>query len=68
MRLLLEEFDAFVTVDKNLQFQQNVDALPIAVVVLDARSNELAHLLPLVPKLEEALANLRPHTLVRVAV
>ena len=34
-------FDAFVTVDKNLPYQQNPATLPIAVVVLDAASNEL---------------------------
>ncbi len=52
------EFDAFVTVDKNLPYQQDMSALPIAVVVLDAVSNELAHLLPLVPMLEARLASL----------
>ena len=40
------EFDALVTVDKNLEYQQNLKALPIAVVVLYARSNELPYLLP----------------------
>ena len=60
------EFDALVTVDKNLQYQQNLDALPIAVIVLDAKSNELPYLLPLIPKLEEALANLLPRTFVRI--
>lgn len=60
------EFDALVTVDKNLQYQQNLDALPITVIVLDAKSNELPYLLPLIPKLEEALANLVPRTFVRI--
>ena len=35
------EFDAFVTVDKNLPYQQNLTTLPVAVVVLDAASNEV---------------------------
>jgi predicted nuclease of predicted toxin-antitoxin system len=60
------EFDAFITVDKNLSYQQNVAALPIAVVILIARSNELEALLPLVPLLEGALATLQPRTLVQV--
>jgi len=60
------EFDALVTVDKNLEYQQNLEALPIAVVVLYARSNELPYLLPLIPKLEQVLANLPPRTLVRI--
>ena len=64
--LAAQEFDAFVTVDKNLEHQQNLGALPVAVIVLDAQSNELRHLLPLVPKVEAALANLAPRTIVRI--
>ncbi len=60
------EFDVFVTVDKNLPYQQNVATLPIAVVVLNAHSNELHALLPLVPQLEEAIATLSPRTLVHI--
>jgi predicted nuclease of predicted toxin-antitoxin system len=47
LALAATEFDAFITVDKNLQFQQNLEKLPIAVVVIDAVSNELPVLLPL---------------------
>lgn len=68
LALAAQGFDAFITVDKNLQYQQNLRALPLAVIVLDARSNELAHLLALVPKLEETLADLPRCSLVRVAV
>ena len=59
-------FDAFITVDKNLPYQQDPSSLPIAVVVLEAASNELQHLLPLVPKLESALIDLIPKTYVLV--
>ena len=59
-------FDAFVTVDKNMPFQQNLAALPIALLVLDSFSNELGHLLPLLPKLEQALAVLKPGSYVLV--
>ena len=48
-------FDVFVTVDRNLSFQQNVPRFSIAVVVLRARSNRLADLRPLVPRLLEVL-------------
>ena len=51
------KFDALVTVDKNLPYQQNMTSLPVSVFVLDAPSNELPYLLPLVPKLEDALAS-----------
>lgn len=36
-----QAFDACVTVDKGLLFQQNPTTLPVAVLVLDAPSNEL---------------------------
>ena len=54
------QFDAFVTVDRNLAFQQRIDNLLFAVVVLRARTNRLADLRPLVPLLLQALPNLRP--------
>jgi len=60
--LAAAEFDAFITVDKNLSFQQNLEKLPIAVVVLDAVSNELSVLAPLVPALLRELASLKPKT------
>ena len=60
LALAATSFDAFITVDKNLPYQQNISTLPVAVLVLDAVSNELPYLLPLIPALEAALANLKP--------
>jgi len=59
-------FDVLVTADQNLEFQQNLKALPIAVVVLVAESNRLESLEPLVPNLLEALKSLKAKTLIRV--
>jgi hypothetical protein len=67
LALAAAEFDAFVTVDKNLQYQQNLSTLPISVVLLDAYSNELHVLVPLVPYLEQTLSSLAAGTFVRVA-
>ena len=54
--LLVEsEFDVFITVDRNLPYQQNLTVLDLAVLVLVARSNRLADLQPLVPKILEAI-------------
>jgi hypothetical protein len=36
------EFDVFITVDRNLSFQQNLPQFDIAVIVLQAPSNRLA--------------------------
>jgi hypothetical protein len=51
LELAAREFEVFVTVDRNLSFQQNLPAFPIAVIVLRAPSNRLADLKPLVPEL-----------------
>jgi predicted nuclease of predicted toxin-antitoxin system len=67
LALAANEFDAFVTVDKNLPYQQNLSALPVAVVLLDAKSNELTALEPLVPGLVSALASLKPCSYLRIA-
>ena len=61
-------FEAFITVDKNLPFQQNLSTLPIALLVLDALSNEVQKLRPLLPKLELELVSLKPRTYVLIRV
>ena len=58
LALAAQRFDALITVDKNLPYQQNRATLAVAVVVLDAVSNELAFLAPLVPSLERELGKL----------
>ena len=66
LALAAKEFDVVLTVDKNLPYQQNLANLPVAVIVLEAYSNELAALLPLVRNLEQALGSLQPCTFVLV--
>ncbi|MBD2043898.1 DUF5615 family PIN-like protein [Microcoleus sp. FACHB-672] len=44
------EFDVFITVDRNLSFQQNLPQFNIAVIVLQASSNRLGDLKSLAPK------------------
>ncbi|MBE9111129.1 DUF5615 family PIN-like protein [Nodosilinea sp. LEGE 07298] len=51
LALVEENFDVFITVDRNLAFQQNLPQFRIAVIVLQARSNRLADLKPLVPEI-----------------
>lgn len=61
-------FTALVTVDRNLQFQQNIATSGIAVIVMHARSNRLTDLRPLVPDLLQAVAKARLGQIVRVGV
>ncbi len=61
-------FDALVTVDKNLRFQQNLRGRPFRIVLLRAHSNALEYLVPLVPQLPAALAEAAPGDLRVVGV
>jgi hypothetical protein len=66
LRRAAGSFDVLITADQNLEFQQNLPTLPIAVVVLVAASNRLESLEPLVPALLDALTSLQPRQLLRV--
>lgn len=56
------EFDVFITVDRNLSFQQNVSRYDLAIIVLRSPSNRLQDLLPLVPKVRAVLDGARSGT------
>jgi len=60
LALASESFDVFVTVDRSLRFQQNLRSLPIAVIVLQARTNRLVDLRPLIPSLLAAIETAEP--------
>jgi predicted nuclease of predicted toxin-antitoxin system len=66
LALASKRFDVFVTADRNLSYQQNVEALPIAIVVLHAKTNRLADLLPLVPNLLAIIVSAKPGAVVTV--
>jgi len=52
LKLAQTQFDVFVTVDRNLAFQQHLPEFSIAVIVLQASTNRLQDLLPLIPRLQ----------------
>lgn len=51
LALAAAEFDVFITVDRNLPFQQNLINFDLAVIVLQAQSTRLSDLEPLVPEI-----------------
>ena len=59
LALAEKDFDVFVTVDRNLSFQQNLPKYNVAVMVLRAQNNRLRDLSPLVPQLLELLPTAR---------
>ena len=59
-------FGAFVTVDQNVQFQQNLAALPLAVGIIAAADNRLETLAPFAPGVLESLSRPSAREMVRI--
>ena len=53
--MIMHGFDDLVTIDKNLQYQQNIDKFKIKIIILDAFNNKLETLRPFVNKLLQVL-------------
>ncbi len=49
------EFDAMLTCDRNIPYQQNLARLDIRIIILRSQSNGIEHLLPLLPEALQAL-------------
>ena len=60
------EFDAFVTADRKLRYQQHTPGVDLLIIVLRAHSNRLQDLLPLLSKANEALRTGKPRQLIEV--
>ena len=50
-----EKFDILLTIDKNIEHQQNLSNYEIAVVVLDVEKSKIEFLLELLPKFKESV-------------
>lgn len=66
LRVAAEKFDVFLTADQNIEYQQNVRTLPLAVIVLVARNNTFETLRRLMPEVLNHLERLEPRSLVKV--
>jgi predicted nuclease of predicted toxin-antitoxin system len=60
LRLASAEYDVFVTMDRNLPYQQNLGGLPLGIVLVRAPSNRLQHLRPLAAAIVAAINAARP--------
>lgn len=59
-------FDVLVTVDQNLQYQQNLANHSVAVIVLKAKRSTYPMLKPLMPQVSELLEKINPGEIVVV--
>ncbi len=50
--------DVFVTIDGNLQYQQNLSAIGFGIVVIASKSNRLQSLEPMIPDVLDAISRI----------
>jgi len=60
-------FDALITKDNGMPYEQNVTSLPCSIIVLGAPSNALEDIKPLIPRLLKQLQTLAPRSVVRIS-
>jgi predicted nuclease of predicted toxin-antitoxin system len=58
--------EVFVTLDRNLEFQQNIKILPFGIVVVRSRSNRIVDLTPHIPGILLAVSQVGPGRVVTV--
>lgn len=66
LRAAQVDFDVFVTMDKNLEYQQNLKAFALGFVVIRAKSNSYYDVMPLMPKVNAAIKTIKPGSVVHV--
>ena len=67
LELAKDQFDLLLTADKGMEYQQNQDRLPVAILVVRAKSNRLEDLARAVPAILAALDEISPREFRKVA-
>ena len=66
LRLAARQFDVLLTVDSNLAYQQNLANAPVAVIVVRARTNDIADLQPLMARVLEAIGRAKRGVVINI--
>jgi hypothetical protein len=53
-------YDVLITMDRSIEFQQQISALPFGIVIVRAASNRMQHLTPLVSAILAAITGAKP--------
>ena len=61
------QYEVLVTVDQNLQYQQNLKNFAIAIVVFKAQRSTYLMLKPLIPQVLEVLEKIKPGEMIIVS-
>jgi len=66
MALSQNLFEVFVTLDRNLEYQQNLASLAFGIIVVRVDDNKIASFRPLFPELLHAAEIIRPGEVIRI--
>lgn len=66
LRLMTGVFDIFITIDSQMQFQQQLIQHPISYIVLSAPNNKFGTLLQLMPEVSRVLETIQIGQIVKV--
>lgn len=67
VKLVENDFDVFLTVDRNLRHQQNLESISLKFIILVAADNQYDSLVPLVPLAKAALTTLAPGAVLEIS-
>jgi hypothetical protein len=59
-------FQVFLTLDRGIEYEQNLQKRDLAVLVIRASSNRLPDLLPCAPEILKALESMQPGQLTKI--
>src|SRR5437763_16179086 len=66
LQLAARHFDLFLTIDRNLEYQQNFTGLALAVIVVHSLSNDVAVLRPLMQAVLAAIPEAKPRIVTHI--
>ena len=67
LRMAAAEFDAFITTDKGILYEQNLEKIQLGIVLLEVRRNHYEELAALIPQVNTVLQTLQKGQVVRVS-
>ncbi len=66
LRRAASEFDVLLTVDQEIPYQQNIEGLSLALIIIKTSSNDINDLRPMMPEVLQALAAIQPSQVVQL--
>lgn len=66
LKFAADEFDVFITTDRGIPHQQNLDNFEIGIILLEAESNRIEDLAPLISQVNAVLKTVNSGEIVRV--